>query len=145
MSSLAPRLSNMRLSRPSEGFLGLWRTGESYSGVIIVINLNEQSLSVILICRFHIDLQRAHVHPNASNSRSVSSISLGSFRVAIQSIHDAVMAEFGDPIPRRDQSEGESPKGDIIIADIAGANTDKEIKLTELRSQPHGSDDAAEV
>ena len=125
--------------------MGLCRTGESYSGVITVITLNEHSLSVILICRFHLDLQRAHAHLNSSNSGSAPSTSLGSFRAAVQSIHDAILAEFGDPIPGRDQSGSESPNDDVVIPDILEATTDEEIELTEGRSQRQGNEDAVQV
>ena len=110
-----------------------------------VIKLNEHSLSVILICRFHLDLQRTHAHPNSSDSRTIPSISLGSFRAAVRSIHDAVLEEFGDPIPGRNQSGNESSHDDVAIPDIPTAIADEEIELTELRSQGIWNEDAVEV
>ena len=104
------------------------------------MKLNKHSLSVILICRFHLDLQRAY-----ANSRSVPSISLGCFQAAVQSIHDAVIAEFGDPIPKRDLSGSELSNDDVANSDIPEATTVEEIELTELRSQLQGSEDAVEV
>ena len=109
-----------------------------------VVKPNEHSLSVVLICRFHLDLQRTHAHPNSSSSRNIPSISLGSFRAAVQSIHDAVLAEFGDPIPERVQSGSDSPN-EAEIPYIPEATTNEEIELTEVRSQTQGSEDAVEV
>ena len=55
------------------------------------------------------------------------------------------MAEFGDPIPGRDESGSESPNDDVTIPNIPEAMTDEEIELTELRSQVQGSEDVIEV
>ena len=106
-----------------------------------VIQLNDHSLSTTLICRFHLDLQRTHAHPNSS----VPSISLGSFRAAVQSLHDAVVAEFGDPIPGKGHSGSESPNDDVAIPDIPETTTEEEIELGELRSQRQGNEDDVEV
>lgn len=57
----------------------------------------DRSLSVILICRFHIILQMRNAHPNTS--WSLPPVSVGSFPVATQRIHNAVVAEFGDSMP----------------------------------------------
>ena len=110
-----------------------------------VIKLIDHSLSIILICRFHLDLQMIHAHPNYSDSGGIPSISLESFRAATQSLHDTVLAVFGDPIPKRDLPASESPTGDDVIPDIPEAITDEETELGELRSQRPGNEDAVWV
>jgi hypothetical protein len=57
--------------------------------------LNMCSLSAIIICRLHLDLQRQNAHPNAN--WSLPTLSIGSFHAASRRMHEAVMAEFGDP------------------------------------------------
>ena len=42
------------------------------------------------------------------------------------------LAEFGDPIPGRDQSGSESPNEDVVVPDVPEATTDEEIELGEL-------------
>jgi hypothetical protein len=53
-------------------------------------------LSAIIGCRFHLDLHRRNAHPNTNTSQDIPTLSLGSFHAATQSLHDAVMAEFGN-------------------------------------------------
>ena len=138
--------STCALSDPPRGsWAHTEQVSHSLVGFIRVIQLNEHSISVILICRFHLDLQRTHAHPNSSDSRSVPSISLGSFRATVQSLHDAVVAEFGDPIPSRDRPGSEWPNDDVVIPDIPEATSNEEIELTKLRFQPQRSWDAVEV
>ena len=55
------------------------------------------------------------------------------------------MAEFGDPIPGRDESGSKLPNDDDTIPNIPEATTDEEIELTELRSQLQESEDVVEV
>ena len=75
-------------------------------------SLNICSLSTIIICRFHLDLQEKNAHPN--NSRDLSTIAIGSFRAANQQIHDAVMEEFGGSLG--DESvEGEAAMDGIEL------------------------------
>jgi hypothetical protein len=59
--------------------------------------LNIRSLSTIIICRFHLDLQRQNAHPNSNATWSLPTLSIGSFHAASRRMHEAVMAEFGDP------------------------------------------------
>ena len=55
---------------------------------------NAYSLSVIIICRFHLILQERHRHPNGTSSSP--SLPGSSFRAAAQRAHNAVVEEFGD-------------------------------------------------
>ena len=64
----------------------------------------------------------------------------------MQSIHDAVVAEFGDPTPGRSQPVSESPNEEVTIPDIFEATGNKEIVPTELiRFQRQGGEDILEV
>ncbi|KAF8574550.1 hypothetical protein K439DRAFT_1624232 [Ramaria rubella] len=54
----------------------------------------QNPLSVILICRFHLDLQQRNDHPNGSNTSH--SLPLDSFHAVKERIHRAVVDEFGD-------------------------------------------------
>ncbi|KAF8574557.1 hypothetical protein K439DRAFT_1624236 [Ramaria rubella] len=51
-------------------------------------------LSVIIICRFHLDLQQINDHPNGSTTSH--SLPLGSFHAVKERIHRAIVDEFGD-------------------------------------------------
>jgi len=51
-------------------------------------------LSIILICRFFLDIRQRNDHPNGT---SQSSQPVGSFHAVAQRIHTAVVEEFGDP------------------------------------------------
>jgi hypothetical protein len=108
--------------------------------------LNLCSLSSIIICRFHLDLQRRNAHPNTNTSPDLPTISIGSFHAATQRIHDAVMAEFGDS--NADLPVGtEEPSELVEAADgaIVEGTTDNDIALVEIQSrpQPEGADMAA--
>jgi hypothetical protein len=59
--------------------------------------LNIRSLSSIIICRFHLDLQRQNAHPNSNANWSLPTLSIGSFHEASRRMHEAVMADFSDP------------------------------------------------
>ena len=58
-------------------------------------------MSVILVCRFHLELQKRNAHPNINTLQSIALTSVGSFHAAARSMHNAVMAEFGDSISER--------------------------------------------
>ncbi|KAF8579549.1 hypothetical protein K439DRAFT_1620441 [Ramaria rubella] len=60
-----------------------------------IFNDLQISLSVILICHSHLDLQQRNDHPNGSNTSH--SLPLGSFHSSVtEMIHRAVVEEFGD-------------------------------------------------
>ena len=68
-----------------------------------------------------------YAYPNACHCCSVISIIPGSFHAAIQSIHNAIVAEFSDLIPMRDQSRSKSLDYNDMIPDITEATSDEEI------------------
>jgi hypothetical protein len=49
---------------------------------------------VIIICRFHLTLQERH---NQLHSPSLPTLSLTSFHAVRQTVHNAIVAEFGNP------------------------------------------------
>jgi hypothetical protein len=49
-----------------------------------------------MVCRLHLDLRKS-AHPNSNVTWSLPTHLIGSFPVASRSLHEAVMAEFGDP------------------------------------------------
>ncbi|KAF8584605.1 hypothetical protein K439DRAFT_1616590 [Ramaria rubella] len=63
----------------------------SLQGILTPLN---NFLSVILICRFHLDLQQRNHHPNGSTTSH--SHPLRSFHAVTGRIHKAVVDEFGD-------------------------------------------------
>ena len=75
--------------------------------------LNICSLSAIIICRFHLDLQR-NTLPNPNTSQGLPTISLGSFRAASQRVHDEVMAEFGCSLA----VEAEAAEDEVVTLDL---------------------------
>ena len=91
--------------------------------------LKIRSLSVILICRFHLDLQERNAHPNANTAGGLPTISIGSFRVASQRMHDAVIAEFGDS---HVGTEGSRPREAVGTLD--------DISLLEMELRPQGAE-----
>ncbi|KAF8579741.1 hypothetical protein K439DRAFT_1620291 [Ramaria rubella] len=54
----------------------------------------DHSLSLIIICHFHLDLQQRNDHPNGTNTSQ--SLPLGSFHAVTERIDRAVVDEFGD-------------------------------------------------
>ncbi|KAF8509450.1 hypothetical protein JB92DRAFT_2946584 [Gautieria morchelliformis] len=59
----------------------------------ILVSL-QNSLSIIIICRFHLTLKERH---SRLNSPSLPSLSFSSFQAARQSVQNAIVAEFGNP------------------------------------------------
>ncbi|KAF8579753.1 hypothetical protein K439DRAFT_1620294 [Ramaria rubella] len=59
-----------------------------------ILGTLQNSLSIIIICRFHLALQQRNDHPNGSNTSH--SLPLGSFHAVKERIHRAVVNEFGD-------------------------------------------------
>ena len=74
------------------------------------------SLSSIIICRFHLDLQKRNAHPDTNTSQGLPTISIGGFLVASQRMHDAVMAEFGGSVVD-ENVEAEAAGDDIVTLD----------------------------
>jgi hypothetical protein len=107
---------------------------------------NMCSLSAIIVCRFHLDLQMRNAHPNTIISQGVATRSLGSFHAATQRIHDAVMTECSDspsgvpietePLPAVAPTNYDEP---VVMTD------DGIISLVEFLSQPLSSDTVVEV
>ena len=97
--------------------------------------LNTCSISTIIICRFHLNLQR-NAHPDSNTSQGLPTISLGSFRAASQRIHDAVMAEFGGSLVV-DSVEAEAAGDDIVTPDpdMPSGMTEDGIELEEFQSR----------
>jgi hypothetical protein len=51
-------------------------------------------LSIIIVCRFYLTLKERH---SRLNNPSLPTLSFTSFLAARQSVHNAVVVEFGDP------------------------------------------------
>jgi hypothetical protein len=113
--------SNLNYSLPLSLFLDLFKPGEpESSSVADVVYQNMRNLSTIIICRFHLDLQRQHAHPSTKTSWGLPTMSIGSFRMATQRVHDAVMAEFGDL--QADAAYDMETSQDMVVP-AAGAET----------------------
>ena len=98
-----------------------------------------RSLSVIIICGFHLDLQR-NAQLNTNSSQDLPTISLGSFRAASQKMHDTVMAEFGGSLV--DESvEAEAAADDIVTPDPdMSSGMTEGIELEEFQSRLHSAE-----
>ena len=93
------------------------------------------SLSTVIICRFHLELQRRNTHLNTNTSQGLSTISVGSFRAASQRMHDVVMAEFGGSLV--DECVEAEAMGDVTPdPDISSGTTGDVMELEEFQSQP---------
>ncbi|KAF8497365.1 hypothetical protein JB92DRAFT_2987244, partial [Gautieria morchelliformis] len=60
----------------------------------VILSTLQNSLSVIIICRFHLTIKERH---SRLNSPSLPSLSFSSFQAARQTVHNAIVAEFGNP------------------------------------------------
>ena len=101
-------------------------------------------MSTILICRFHLDLQRRNDHPNTKTTWSLPPVSIGSFHVATRKMHDAVMAEFGNV--RTEEIFGtETSRREVVIPDVPAERTENDIGLVDIRPLPQDSDNAVEA
>ena len=115
-----------------------FRTGEPESRFVDRRRLNTCSLSTIIICHFHLDLQRTHAHLNKNVSQDLPTISIGSFRAASQRMHDVVMSEFGGSLV--DESvEAEASREDSGPDIIAGMN-EHGVELEEFQSRTQGAE-----
>ncbi|KAF8572533.1 hypothetical protein K439DRAFT_1625716, partial [Ramaria rubella] len=86
-------------------------------------------LSVILICRFHLELQQRNDHPNGSNTSH--SLPLGSFHAVKERIHRAVVDEFGD-LSFNDSFGTEGSQADIELQALQTSSEVAEIDLQEF-------------
>jgi hypothetical protein len=103
-----------------------------------------RSLSAIIICHFHLDLQvhRRNEHPNTNTSKSLSS-----FHAATQWIHDTVMTEFGDSLSDSLSDEGVGAEAEgsphaMVPADrdMPPEMTENVIGLVEIQPRPQDSE-----
>ena len=103
--------------------------------------LNICSLSTIIICRFHLDLQQrnALLNSNTNPSADLPTISVGTFHAATQRLHLNLMEEFGDV---------QTAKGTEVVQE-AVATPDPDMptphELEETQSQPQGTEIPSEA
>lgn len=95
---------------------------------------NERSLSAIVICRHHLDLQRENRNPNAKTTWNLPTLSIGSFKVAIPTMHDVIVAEFGDS-STDEVHETDATRDEIIPLNMAKVMAGDDISLVEIRCQ----------
>ena len=96
------------------------------------------SLSTIIICRFHLNLQRKNAHPNSNASQDLPTISIGSFRAASQKMHNVIMAEFGGSLVD-ENAEAEGSREAVETGMPAGMTEDG-IELDEYQSWPQDAE-----
>jgi hypothetical protein len=85
------------------------------------------SLSVIIVCRCHLALQKRLPHPNGTTHSEHHPVM--SFRAATQKIHNSLMDEFGDPsVDETGISEAIEPHG----MDSPSSNAISAIELEEV-------------
>lgn len=119
--------------------MGLCRTGWSSINSVNSLDLNERSLSAVLICRFHLDLQRRIDHPS-TGTLSQSELSLGSFRATRQKLHNAVVAEFGDTNANT-HVELELSLGETVFPEIpASRSLGDDIGLAEIQPRSQSAE-----
>jgi hypothetical protein len=86
------------------------------------------SLSVILVCRIHLDLLERYSHPNGATHSSPQPVR--SFRAAPRQIHNTVMDEFGDWSVTGTLETGFSSLEEIELQDRHTSSADR-INLSE--------------
>ncbi|KAF8579778.1 hypothetical protein K439DRAFT_1620311 [Ramaria rubella] len=84
---------------------------------------------IIIICRFHLDLQQRNDHPNGSNTSH--SLPLGSFHAVKERIHRAVVDEFGD-LNFNESFGTEGSQEDIELQAMQSSSGVAEIDLQEF-------------
>ncbi|KAF8579746.1 hypothetical protein K439DRAFT_1620293 [Ramaria rubella] len=94
-----------------------------------ILGALQNCLSIIIICRFHLDLQQRNNHPNGSNTSH--SLPLGSFQAVTERIHRAVVDEFGD-LSLNESFGTEGSHEDIELQEIQSSNGVAEIDLQEF-------------
>ena len=88
----------------------------------------------------HLNLQK-NTHPNSDTLPGLPTISLGSFRVASQRMHNAVMAEFGGSLAVDGNAEAEaSMEADPNMSRMIGNAI--ELEETQPRQQSTGITEA---
>ncbi|KAF8496637.1 hypothetical protein JB92DRAFT_2834577 [Gautieria morchelliformis] len=90
----------------------------------------QDSLSVIVICRFHLALQERVAHPNSTTHSSQHLIT--SFHAATRKIHNSLMDEFGD------LSIEEIGTSEAIEPHREDNPSSEEVTAMELEEIPHG-------
>ncbi|KAF8576834.1 hypothetical protein K439DRAFT_1622558 [Ramaria rubella] len=94
-----------------------------------ILNSFQNSLSVIIICHFHLDLQQRNDHPNGKNTSH--SLPLGSFHAVTERIHRAVVDEFGD-LSFNESFVTEGSQEDIELQNMQSPSGVAEIDLQEF-------------
>ncbi|KAF8583644.1 hypothetical protein K439DRAFT_1617348 [Ramaria rubella] len=94
-----------------------------------ILGLFQNSLSAIIICHFHLDLQQRNHHPNGSMTSH--SHPLNSFHAVTERIHRAVLDEFGD-MSFNESFGTEGSQEDIELQAIQSSNGVAEINLQEF-------------
>ncbi|KAF8573868.1 hypothetical protein K439DRAFT_1624751 [Ramaria rubella] len=89
----------------------------------------QNCLSIIIICRFHLDLQQRNDHPNGSTTSH--SLPLGSFHAVTERIHRAVVDEFGD-LSFNESIGTEGSQEDIELQNMQSPSGVAEIDLQEF-------------
>ena len=82
--------------------------------------MGTHSLSIIIVCRFLLDIHHRNEHPNGSTNPSLP-LASGSFHAAAQHIQDVIMEEFGDP-PFEQSSTQEQQQGSIELQEVQSQN-----------------------
>ena len=77
-----------------------------------------------------------NTHPNTNSSQALPTISVGSFWAASQSMHDAVMAEFGGSLVD-ERVEAETAGN---ATNMSSGTTGDAIELEEFWSQPQSAE-----
>ena len=87
------------------------------------------SLSILILCRIHLDLLEKYAHPNGSTHSSPQPV--GSFHAATRRIHNAVMDEFGDRSVTETLDTGISLTDETELEERHSSNTEQ-IDLDEF-------------
>ena len=81
-----------------------------------------------------------NAHRNSNISQNLSTISIGSFRVASQSMHNAVMGEFGGSLVDDNVVAASEAAGGVTPAPYVSSGTTQEvIELEEFQSWPQSA------
>ncbi|KAF8573876.1 hypothetical protein K439DRAFT_1553993 [Ramaria rubella] len=96
-----------------------------------ILGTLQNSLSIIIICHFHLDLQQRNDHPNGSNTSH--SLPLGSSHAVKERIHRAIVDEFGDlSFNESFDTEGSQEDIQVELQAIQSPNGVAEIDLQEF-------------
>ena len=93
-------LSNFKISLLYHRVFYLYKTGRSphFLNDVSFIWLMACSLSAIVICRFHLELQMRHAgwRSRTTSDCNLTTLPIADFHSTTQRMHNAVVAEFGD-------------------------------------------------